>query len=93
MVEYILSRRQQHQACSAKKLDNLSVEADIFYHSGGIVLCNSKGLQFNGLKKERKGAVQIVLYTLMLSFLKLVGFLPLLASHKKISMQRLHCHV
>ena len=38
-----------------KKRDNLLLEADIFYHFRGIILCNAKRLQFH--RKEEKNNI------------------------------------
>ena len=64
------SMEEIHITCSAKKCDNLLVEADIFYHLRGIILCIVKRLQFNHLKKEREGTVWKVFYEHTLSHFK-----------------------
>ena len=51
-----LSKRKtymfQHLACSAKTNDNLLVEAEIFSHCRGRILCDMKRLQFNPEKNK-----------------------------------------
>ena len=45
--------------------------ADIFYHLRGIILCDTKRLQFNKYKKQKLSCtVQKVLYSTMSSFFK-----------------------
>ena len=44
--------------CSAKKCDNLLVEADIFYHFRGIIFCNAKHLQFHRYFKNKNIVAQ-----------------------------------
>ena len=55
-VADIISNRVKHshqpKTCSAKKCDNLLVEADIFYHFRGLILCNAKHIQFIRYKKR-----------------------------------------
>ena len=63
-------------ACSAVKRENLLVETGIICHSRGLILCNAKCLQFHQYKKqERSCTVQIVFYSTILSFFKLVELL------------------
>ena len=79
--------------CSAKLCDNLLVEVDNFYFLRGIIFCNAKQLQFNLLKNhERSCTIQQVLYSNKWSFLYSIELLVPLASQKKISLWRLHCH-
>ena len=44
---------QYHQACSATKCNSLLVETAIFCQYRSLILCNSKHLQFNLIKKTR----------------------------------------
>ena len=67
-------------ACFGKQRNNLLVEAECFYHFSGIILYNVKHIQCNC--KKFKIIFQQVLYTLMLSFLKLIELLLTFSSHK-----------
>ena len=54
--------------CSTIFFDNLLVEADIFYHFRGLILCKTKHLQFHQNKKqEQRGTVQQAIYSPMSS--------------------------
>ena len=70
-------------AYSAKKCDNLLVEADLFYHFRELILCNSKRLQFhwkkNMVAQFSKSSIQLCLH-----FFNLMKLLVPFASHKKL---------
>ena len=56
------------EACFTKKIDNLLVETDFFCQFRGLILCNTKRLQFHqGVKQEHRGTVQQVFYSPMSS--------------------------
>ena len=60
--------------CSATFCDKLLVEANIFYHFRGLILCNVKHLQFNWRKKQGTSCtVQKVFYSNTLYFFKFNG--------------------
>ena len=72
-----------HRTCSANFCDDLLVEADIIYHFRGIILCNTKRLQFYlNKKQERRGTVQQVFYSYMLPFFNLMDWLVPFGSQK-----------
>ena len=79
--------------CSAKFCDNLLVEADVFYHFRGLILCNAKCLQFYINKHNSNIVAQFNNYYIQLScpFLFMQLLVPF-SFHKKIPFQRLHCH-
>ena len=80
------------KACSAKKCDNLLVEADIFNRFRGLILCNAKHLQLDQYKKEHSCTAHQVLYSTTFSFFLIDGVVGSICVAQKISLRRLRCY-
>ena len=77
------------------KMEQLISICGHFYHFRGIILCNTKRLQFNQIKKkEHRGTIQQVFYSFMFSFFlidEVVGYGHV--AQMFYSLRRLHCHI
>ena len=85
LLHSIISRNgRQLQVCSAKKRDNLLVEADIIYHFKDTILCNAKHLQFYRNLKNRVAQFSKLSIQICCHFFNLMRLLVTFVSQKNM---------
>ena len=62
----LISMEWLYRTCSMKFREKLLVEADVFYHFRGLILCNAKCLQFHQNLKNKNIGSQLSKYYITL---------------------------